>query len=191
MHIYISRHGESLNNTLDIIGGDTSITKRGLKYSMYLSKYFKNITSNCQVQIWTSTLKRTLETSENIEGSKSHFKNLDEIYAGDFEHMSIDSIKLKYPDIFIRRNKDKINNSYPRGESYSDLKSRVFPLLNYINMNQDGVLLIIAHQAICRVIYSYFTKIPLDKCVNKKIDLHTLYKLNTTTNLFSEIKSSL
>ena len=40
MRIYITRHGESLNNTLNIIGGNCSITEDGKKYSQSLANYF-------------------------------------------------------------------------------------------------------------------------------------------------------
>ena len=56
-------------------------------------------------------------------------------------------------------------------------------------MTQDNTLLIIAHQAVCRVIYSYFTKKPLNECTDMKIKLHTLYKLEGDT--FIQIPSDL
>ena len=43
MHIYMSRHGESVNNTLNIIGGDCNITDKGKEYGKILGKYFRDI----------------------------------------------------------------------------------------------------------------------------------------------------
>ena len=115
----------------------------------------------------------------------SFAENLNEIHSGDFEGMSLDTIKNNYPDLYEFRNKDKINNSYPNGESYNDLYNRVSIALDNISKyNSDisfgarsDIILIIGHQAVCRVIYSYFTKKPLSECINVDINLHTLYKL--------------
>ena len=175
MKIYITRHAESLNNTLNIIGGDSGITEKGNKYAYFLAQFF----DKQQIHIWTSTSLRTKQTS-------SHFKTttitphieLNEIFAGDFENLDINTIKTLHPKIYEHRHKDKLNNSYTNGENYLDLEKRVFKLLNTIDMKKDDILLIISHQATCRVIYSYFTQTPLYECVDLPIDLHTLYKLD-------------
>ena len=38
----MTRHGESVNNILNIIGGDCNITKKGEEYSKILGSYFNN-----------------------------------------------------------------------------------------------------------------------------------------------------
>jgi 6-phosphofructo-2-kinase/fructose-2,6-biphosphatase 2 len=175
MDIFISRHGESFNNVHNIIGGDSNITKKGIKYSNILKTFFKN--KNKPVIIWTSKLKRTVQTAKQIEGIKKEFNEINEIYSGDFEGLSLENIKKEYPTQYKLRNDDKLNNSYPNGESYLNLKKRVYKLFEKINIDENKILLIIAHQAVCRVLYSYFTTTPLNECINIKIDLHTLYKL--------------
>ena len=37
--IYLTRHGQSINNTLKILGGDCGLTDLGQKYSEELYKY--------------------------------------------------------------------------------------------------------------------------------------------------------
>lgn len=175
MRVFMSRHGESTNNVINIIGGDCHITKRGQLYSNYLAKYFENDS----LIIWTSKLKRTIETTSKLNGIKIQWSELNEIYSGDYEEMVIDDIKTLHPIVYQYRNSDKLNNKYPNGESYIDLQVRVNKVLDTINMDIDSTLLIVAHQAVCRVIYSYFTKIPISDCINTKIDLHTLYKLES------------
>lgn len=185
MKIYMSRHGESVNNTLNIIGGDCHITDQGKKYAQFLGKYFDTTT----VCVWTSKLKRTKETAANITQSPLEWADLNEIYAGDFDGMVLGDIKTYYPTRYHIRNSDKLNYGYPNGESYQDLKNRVYKVLNHLDINNNNTVLIIAHQAVCRVIYSYFTEKPLSQCVDLDIDLHTLYKLEGKT--FFEVKSNL
>ena len=173
MHIYISRHGESHNNTLGIIGGDCSITLGGEKYAEFLRRFFYGV---YPLKIYTSSLKRTKETVASFQVTKE-FKELDEIFSGDFDDWIESDIKEKHPDIFEHRNIDKLNNSYPNGESYLDLQKRVLQVVCSINTDEHGYLLIVAHKAVCRVLYSYFTGKSLAECIEMDIKLHTLYKL--------------
>ncbi len=172
MHIYMSRHGESINNILNIIGGDCNITEKGKEYSKILGKYFANTT----LDVYTSKLKRTKETAAFITSNPIELSDLNEIHSGDFEGLLLDDIITNFPDLYEIRNKDKLNNRYPNGENYNDLYNRVIVALDTITKS-DKKILIIGHQAVCRVIYSYFTKTPLSECVDVKIDLHSLYEL--------------
>jgi broad specificity phosphatase PhoE len=172
MKIYFSRHGESVNNKMNIIGGDCSLSENGRNYSNNLKEYFKDTKD---LKILTSKLKRTIETVEEIDTPKKHLEELNEIYSGDFENLNLDFVQKKYQSIYTYRNEDKINRSYPNGESYNDLQKRVNKVLEKLDLNNDGTLLIISHQAVSRIIYSFFTKTKLDP--NLKIELNILYKL--------------
>lgn len=180
MKIFITRHGESINNTLNIIGGDCKITKKGVDYGKLLGIYFKNNMEENNLTVWTSKLIRTKETAEEFTNKYTQYKELNEIDSGIFEGASLDYIKHYCPMIYKLREEDKVYNRYPQGENYIDLKNRVYKLLDTIDMSQEGTLLIISHQAICRVIYSYFSKLSLYECMNIKINLHTLYKIEDT-----------
>jgi broad specificity phosphatase PhoE len=171
MSIYISRHGESLNNSLHIIGGDSHLTEKGMKYGSFLGTYF----NQKDMSVWISKLIRTKETVANINIEPIEWPELNEIDAGDFEGMFLNDIISNYPDIYYIRDNDKLNNSYPNGENYIQLYDRVIKVLKQIK-DSDHIL-IVAHQAVCRIIYSYFTHKKLSECTNIPINLHTLYKL--------------
>ena len=178
MRIFMSRHGESVNNVLNIIGGDCDITNKGILYSHCLSTYFKD----SPITVWTSKLKRTIETAKHINGVKIEWDALNEIHSGDFESMILSDIERLYPESYKHRNSNKIYNSYPNGENYKDLQKRVCTVLDKINTNSDdGTLLIVAHQAVCCIIRSYFTKNQIEECINIKTNLHTLYELKNDT----------
>jgi len=172
MKIYFSRHGESVNNTINVIGGDCCLSENGKNYSNNLKEHFKHTKD---LKILTSKLKRTIETSKQIDAPKKHIEELNEIYSGDFENLNLDFIRKEYHDIYKYRNEDKINRSYPNGESYNDLQKRVNKVLEKIDLSEDGTLLIISHQAVSRIIYSFFTETKLDP--NLKVELNILYKL--------------
>jgi len=176
MVIYITRHGESLNNTLNIIGGDSLLTDKGREYGIFLSDFFKNM----DIDIATSDLKRTKQTVQHIQYKEFNiYKELNEISSGDFDNMNIEYIKNTYNEIYKKRNNNKLEISYPNGECYLDLEKRVVKcikniLLKYIDSEN---ILIVAHQAVCRILFSYFYNIQIRDCVNMKIKLHTLYKV--------------
>jgi broad specificity phosphatase PhoE len=167
----MSRHGESFNNTLGIIGGDCHITKYGGQYRDFLGEYFKNT----EIVVWTSKLLRTKETASCITSNSVEWEDLNEIHSGDFEGLVLGNIRANYPEAYRKRKADKVNNCYPNGESYIDVYNRVSNVLRQIG--ESDTLLIIGHQAVCRTIYAYFTEKSLKDCVNLPIDLHTLYEL--------------
>ena len=185
MRIYISRHGESVNNINNIIGGDCHLTEKGKRFGLFLRDYFK---VEEFLTVWTSKLIRTIETAEKITNAcTKQWEELNEIDSGDFDGFDLKHIQDMHPEQYKHRNDDKLNKSYPNGENYKDLQRRVYKVLDTIDMTQDGTLLIISHKAISRVIHSYFTRTPIDTSI--QIKLNTLYKLENGE--FSSIYSNL
>lgn len=174
MSIYFTRHGESEDNKSSIIGGNSSLTEKGIEYSILLGEYLKSRISN----IWTSDLNRTKETAKHAfpNHTTTVYENLNEIFSGNYESLDLNTIKIYHPTEYKTRNEDKLNNKYPNGESYVDLQKRVEPLLKII---PNGTL-IITHKAVCRVIHSFLTKTPLSECVDLDINLHTLYRFENS-----------
>ena len=59
--------GESQNNLTGHIGGDSSLTKRGHAYAKMLGEYVEQL-PHPRLKIWTSWLKRSIETANHING---------------------------------------------------------------------------------------------------------------------------
>tara|TARA_Y100000741_G_scaffold225392_1_gene172122 strand:+ start:2162 stop:3379 length:1218 start_codon:yes stop_codon:yes gene_type:complete len=190
--IYLTRHGESKYNILDKIGGNPSITELGITYSKKLYKYIDNLQLNDLI-IYISTLKRTKETIEPFIKNNYIFnelKCLDEIDAGIYDSLTYNEIKNKYPEEYNNRKKDKLNYRYPRGESYKDLIIRAQKIIYEIE-NSDKPILIVSHQAILRVIYSYFMNIDNFNMTNLSIPLNTIIKLNPKSYQYEEERITL
>lgn len=60
------------------------------------------------VSVWTSTLRRTIQTAEAIPFPKLRWKVLDEIQAGIFDGMTYAEIEQNMPDEFAARKADKL-----------------------------------------------------------------------------------
>ena len=114
-------------------------------------------------------------------GFNSTTITLNEINGGNFEELTFDEVKEKYPDIYEFRNNNKFESSWPGGESYKSLVKRLEPVLLKIE-NASNNLIIIAHQAICRIIYAYLMDIDPKDCVNMDIDSHRLFEFNMIKN---------
>jgi len=200
---YLSRHGQSEYNRHLKIGGDSDLTELGEQYALDLAKFAEEkICIDEQTgqprpaRLWTSSLVRTVQTARHIKHPKikdpetgrdgwvqmDHriYRNLDELYAGVCDGMTYEEIEQMYPDDFKRRNEDKFEYRYPRGESYLDILSRLDPLVMEMESYREP-LLIVGHQAVLRLLYGYFTGKKREDCPRLSIPLNTVIKLTPRT----------
>jgi len=69
--------------------------------------------------------------------------------------MTYEEIAAKYPDDFAARDQNKFTYRYPRGESYEDLVARLEPVI--MELERQGNVLVVSHQAVIRCLLAYFT----------------------------------
>lgn len=139
-----------------------------------------NQNSESDLIIYTSTLKRTIITSEplvKLGYERKVYKCLDEIDAGICDGMTYEEIKEKYPKEYEDRAKDKLRYRYPRGESYVDLINRIKPII-YELERRKGPVLVIGHQATIRCLYGYYAGAPINTIPTLDIPLNCLIKIN-------------
>lgn len=183
--IWLTRHGESLFNVEERIGGDSELSPRGWAYAHSLARLMKDEVSSGKLVVWTSTLKRSRQTAEPLGIPASQRKALDEISAGICDCMTYAEIQERLPEEYEARAEDKFRYRYPRGESYADLVQRLEPLIVDLERQRRPVLLI-AHQAIIRVLYCYLMGRPQEECPHVPIPLHTLVELSPTAYGYDE-----
>ncbi|KAI9303866.1 histidine phosphatase superfamily [Cunninghamella echinulata] len=177
--IWLSRHGESVFNVEDKIGGNADLSPRGQLYAKKLPDLIeKHVGNELPLTVWTSTLKRTIQTASNLKFPKKQWKALDELDTGVCDGMTYDEIAEKYPDDFLKRDEDKFNYRYRGGESYRDLVLRLEPVI--MELEQHERILIIAHQATIRCLYAYFMNLNYDQLPYARVPLHTLIELTPT-----------
>lgn len=180
--IWLTRHGESEYNIEGKIGGDSHISSRGEEYARQLPDLVIERLPTAidetpvPVSVWTSTLKRTIETARYLPFPKLRWKALDEIHAGVCDGMTYPQIAQKFPEDFDARKKDKLRYRYPSGESYLDVIQRLEPVIIEMEREKECIC-VVGHQAILRAIYGYFTATPLKDIPRLEIPLHTLIEL--------------
>ncbi|PNW72565.1 hypothetical protein CHLRE_16g691888v5 [Chlamydomonas reinhardtii] len=180
--IFLTRHGESQYNQKGLIGGNSSLSERGEKYARALpGALLERLSVDTQdeplsVAVWTSTLKRTIETARSLPFPKLRWKALDEINAGICDGMTYEGIADKYPDEAAARKRDKLRYRYPAGESYMDVIQRVEPVIIELERERETVV-VVAHQAVLRAVYAYFMNVPPEDIPRLAMPLHTLIEL--------------
>jgi len=174
--IYLTRHGESYNNIHGRIGGDSELSPRGEKFADKLAEFVKSISEEGpEVKVWTSWMKRTIDTASKIDGVQERWKTLNEIDSGVCDDLTYEEIKSRWPTDFESRDVDKFRYRYPRGESYEDLVARLEPVI--MELERRDCVLVIGHQAVNRCLLGYFLEVPEEDLPWQDVPLHTVIKL--------------
>uniref|UniRef100_A0A8C8DR10 6-phosphofructo-2-kinase/fructose-2,6-bisphosphatase 2 n=1 Tax=Oryzias sinensis TaxID=183150 RepID=A0A8C8DR10_9TELE len=172
--IYLCRHGESDYNVEGRIGGDSELSPRGRHFSHAL-RDFVDEHKLSDLKVWTSQLRRTIQTAEELGVPYEQWKILNEIDAGVCEEMTYEMIQQTFPEEFALRDQDKYHYRYPGGESYQDLVQRLEPVI--MELERQGNVLVICHQAVMRCLLAYFLDKSAEDLPYMKCPLHTVLKL--------------
>ncbi|XP_012498594.1 PREDICTED: 6-phosphofructo-2-kinase/fructose-2,6-bisphosphatase 4 isoform X4 [Propithecus coquereli] len=78
--IYLCRHGESELNLKGRIGGDPGLSPRGREFAKSLAKFISDQNIK-DLKVWTSQMKRTIQTAEALGVPYEQWKVLNEIDA--------------------------------------------------------------------------------------------------------------
>lgn len=179
--IWLSRHGESQYNLEGQIGGDADLSSRGEAYAHALPDLVhKSVGDDRKLTVWTSTLKRTIQTARFLAASpkgyqKLEWKALDELDSGVCDGLTYQQIADQYPEDFKARDDDKYNYRYRGGESYRDVVIRLEPIIMELERGEN--IIIVTHQAVLRCIYAYYMNVPQEQSPWMEVPLHTVIKL--------------
>jgi broad specificity phosphatase PhoE len=175
--IWLTRHGESAYNTKALIGGDPDLTHKGQRYAHALADLLDRSFHDPEaIVIWTSSMRRALQTANPLGRRSLPWRALDEIEAGICDGMSYEQIRKQLPDEYAARKKDKFHYRYPRGESYHDVIQRLEPVIIELERTRKPVL-VIAHNAVLRALYAYFQGVPPEQCPYLSLPLHSVVQL--------------
>jgi broad specificity phosphatase PhoE/predicted kinase len=175
--IWLTRHGESVYNVAGVLGGDPDLTPDGHRYAQALAEFLdRRDPDRHDVVIWTSSLRRALQTAAPLGRTSWAWRALDEIDGGICDSMSHAQIQEQLPEEYEARRRNKFTYRYPRGESYQDVIQRLDPVIIELERTRKPVL-VIAHNAVLRALYAYFQGVPRERCPYLAIPLHTVIEL--------------
>ena len=127
------------------IGGDSDLSPRGRQYAAELGRFIED-QKIPHLRVWTSWMKRTIQTARYIDAPQERWRALNELDAvslfnhlliitrfrdgclfniqmwvvlqGICEELTYEEILQKYPDDFKSRDTNKFHYRYPRGKWY-------------------------------------------------------------------------
>jgi len=189
--ILLTRHGESMYNQKGRIGGDADLSPPGQRYAHVLADFLDTRFPDPEsVVIWTSSLRRAVQTANPLGRRSLPWRALDEINAGICDGMTYEQIKHEMPSEYEARSHDKFRYRYPRGESYEDVIARLDTVIIELERTRKPVL-VIAHQAVLRALYAYFHSITPEQCTRLPIPLHRVLELRPHAYGCQEVRLSL
>jgi len=142
-------------------------------------------------RLWTSSLKRTIETAQFIDhnvvrgkgGKPWHqfrgqkFRNLDEVYAGEFDGLTEEEMRHVDPNLASDMGKDNVGFRFPRGESINDVIARVQISINRLERVKEPMLLV-GHQVVSRLVYGWLTQKDRDAALKVALPRHVVIKVS-------------
>lgn len=172
--LILVRHALTVDNQKSRLSGhiDSSISEEGKEQIDKITNYLKDFDID---KIYTTTSSRTKDTVKKLSELKSieiiEKESLKEISFGDFEGLTFDEIKDKYPKEFQDMIEKGYEYKYPNGESLIDAYNRVcIELDNIISNNDDRTILICSHGGTIRNIITYLISNSYKYHWNFKID---------------------
>ncbi|PIA19449.1 bifunctional 6-phosphofructo-2-kinase/fructose-2,6-bisphosphate 2-phosphatase [Coemansia reversa NRRL 1564] len=159
--------------------GTCSEPEAGSPCPEHLRRYRRYRRGEPDFEVWTSMLKRAMETVEYFDPQRYHVKNiksLNEIYAGKCEGMTYSEIARDFPEEFEARQLDKFYYRYPGigGESYADVVLRLQQVIVELERIRHSVLLV-THRAMARTLLAYFMDIPTTQMPDMELPLGYVY----------------
>ena len=172
--LILVRHALTVDNQKSRLSGhiDSSISEEGKEQIDKITNYLKDFDID---KIYTTSSSRTKDTVKKLSELKSieiiEKESLKEISFGDFEGLTFDEIKDKYPKEFQDMIEKGYEYKYPNGESLIDSYNRVcIELDNIISNNDDRTILICSHGGTIRNIITYLISNSYKYHWNFKID---------------------
>ena len=154
MRVLLARHGQTDWNAAGKIQGvsDIPLNDRGREQALSLAE---RVRAEGVAVIYTSPLKRALETSEIVGAALGVgvrvAGELTELSFGDWEGCSWGEIGERWPAEFAAYAADRRNYAPPNGESYAAMLSRAKPFVGSLRARPGGgTALCVCHSAVMR-----------------------------------------
>lgn len=164
--IYLVRHGEteSQGEGRRYIGHtDLALSAEGARQTRCLGRELSEVQLSA---ICCSDLQRSLNTAQAVaEGRNVSIwtrSDLREVNLGEWEGLTFDEARRRYPQEFHRRGVDITEHRPPGGESFTDCSRRAVAAFADILGSTSGNLLIVGHAGVNRVILCYLLGMPLE-----------------------------
>ncbi len=169
--LYMARHGQIVNyDKIPVCGyTDIDVTEVG---TLQLDRLAERLRLTSISAIYSSDLQRSVKGAQIVARHHDvplyHLHELREMYFGDWEGLTLEEIRTRFPDELKRRKKELIDFQPPgEGESIKHLYDRVIPCFKNILEEQNGNdFLFVGHGGVNRVILCHALGLDLSRMFN-------------------------
>ncbi|ANQ47515.1 histidine phosphatase family protein [Flammeovirga sp. MY04] len=194
-HIYIIRHGETDFNKKGYVQGnsvDSNLNETGIEQSIAFFNKYKNIAFD---KIYTSSLKRTLQSVQpfiNLDIPFEQLSGLNEISWGEKEGRPLTpQDDLNHEKLLSEWNSGNYNYKLEGAESPYEVSQRQRLAMHYILSNQDeNNILICTHGRAMKILVSTLMEEPLKDMDQYEHSNLALYHLAYSNNKFRIIQAN-
>ncbi|MEW6448060.1 MAG: alpha-ribazole phosphatase [Bacillota bacterium] len=172
--IYLIRHGETLwNHALKYQGHtDIGLSERGVKQAAALAK---RLSSERFAAFYASDLSRAIDTARIIAephgGTVIPLPALREINFGEWEGLTRDEIKARFPDVSQHWWNTPYTTRLPGGETLEEVGSRAVKAIEQIALNHpEEQVVVVSHGGTIRAAIGIFLHMDLNQYWRLKQD---------------------
>ena len=163
--IYLLRHGaiQSPGEGKRYIGWqDDALSDAGQRQAYAWAEYFNSMALE---EIYCSDLIRCLDTARIIAArcalEPQTMAELREIHLGSWEGLRFDTVRASFPQEYQQRGDNIADHSPPDGESFADLRRRVWPVFTKLVSGPHQTILMVTHAGVIRVLLCCLLGMPL------------------------------
>jgi len=152
MRQYLVRHGESVSNREGRVQGqsDVELSAAGRAQAAAVGGWSRGLAASAPVgEIWSSPLKRALETAEAIAAAVGLPVRIDErlseLHAGIFQGHLWADLELRFPEEVSRWRGGDPHYAIPGGESRAALAARGQEAIRSLASRDTASMIVVAH----------------------------------------------
>lgn len=149
---YLVRHGESLSNREGRVQGqaDVELSEVGRRQAAAVGRWSRELRPTDPIaEIWSSPLRRAVETAEAIAAALRLPVRIDErlqeLNAGIFQGHLWADLESRFPDAVARWRSGDVDYAIPGGESRAQLASRGREALESLAGREAPAMIVVAH----------------------------------------------
>lgn len=182
--IFLVRHGETDWNKQDVFRGHTDVplNAAGRAQAEALGRRFARVPLR---SIHTSRLSRAMDVAKAIAQSQESplavqvEEGLLDIHRGQWEGLSRDEARKKFPELYRKWQADPVKTHYPGGDSLRSVQHRAWNFLDQMIGAGAGDALLVSHDIVIRVLF----------CSLLNLDLSFMGRFEVQPASISEIRT--
>ena len=157
MQLYVTRHGETIENKRQILMGHHhgTLTELGLKQAKDVAIKLRD---KKFAHIYCSDLKRCVDTAEII---KEFHPDTELTFTKELRELNMGVMQGKKWDAWLNEDQDRMNRKPEGGESLNELRARIVKYLGkLVERHHSEKLLLVSHAGVMRQTISFFENLP-------------------------------